>query len=164
MRVCSSQGYSHLDCYLKGVRVRVRVNPSVWAETRQAGARPSTFGHARLGLHIGRCKILFHFNRGLCAESQSSFLVSLFTRISHTIALLLHDYCAIYNLPPTPRVYAIRHTLLVMTISCKGHISHDIRLGRSAPNLGFTQAVRFPVISAWHHGIQYMHYVDAIYI
>ena len=42
------------------------------------------------------------------------------TRIAHTIALLLHGYCAIYDSPPTPLVYAIQHTILVMAISCKG--------------------------------------------
>jgi len=40
--------------------------------------------------------------------------------IARTIAVLVHVYCAIYDPPPTPLVYAIHHTISVMTISCKG--------------------------------------------
>ena len=51
--------------------------------------------------------------------NQSSFIAPP-TRIAHTIALLLHDYCAIYEPPPTPRLHAIHHKMLVIAISCKG--------------------------------------------
>ena len=40
------------------------------------------------------------------------------TYIAHAIAILSHDYCAIYALPQTPFVYAIDHTILVRAISC----------------------------------------------
>jgi len=40
--------------------------------------------------------------------------------IAHSNAILLHDDCAIYDSPPTPLVYAIHHTQLVLAISCKG--------------------------------------------
>jgi len=40
--------------------------------------------------------------------------------IAHTTAIRLRDFCAIYDLPPTLPVYAIHHTILVMTIACKG--------------------------------------------
>jgi len=53
--------------------------------------------------------------------NQSSFTPPP-TRISHTIALLSHDYCAMYDPPPTPRVYAMHYTILVMAISCKGQV------------------------------------------
>jgi len=39
---------------------------------------------------------------------------------AYPIAILLHDYCAIYDPPPTPLLYAIHHTILVMAMSCKG--------------------------------------------
>jgi len=39
--------------------------------------------------------------------------------IAHTTAILLHDVCAMQELFPTLPLYAIHHTLLVMTISCK---------------------------------------------
>jgi len=42
------------------------------------------------------------------------------TCIARTIAILLHVYCARYDDPPTPPLYAIHYTILVMTISCKG--------------------------------------------
>ena len=59
--------------------------------------------------------------RGLCARIND--LVSAPpTRIAHTIALRLHDYCAIYGPPPPPLVHAIHHTILVMAISCKGQL------------------------------------------
>jgi len=36
----------------------------------------------------------------------------------------MHDYCAIYDPPPTPLLYAIHHTILVMAISCESQITH----------------------------------------
>jgi len=39
---------------------------------------------------------------------------------AYPIAILLHDHCVIYALLPTPLLYAVNHTLLVMAISCKG--------------------------------------------
>jgi len=42
------------------------------------------------------------------------------TCLTHTIAILLHALCAIYDPPPTPLCYAIHHTILVMPISRKG--------------------------------------------
>jgi len=39
---------------------------------------------------------------------------------AYPIAVLLHVYCAIYTLPPTPILYANHNTILVMAISCKG--------------------------------------------
>jgi len=39
---------------------------------------------------------------------------------AHTAATVLHDYCAIYDTPPTPLVYAVQHTILAMAISCVG--------------------------------------------
>jgi len=41
---------------------------------------------------------------------------------AYPIAILLHGHCAIYALPPTPLLYAIHHTILVMTVSCKGQL------------------------------------------
>jgi len=38
----------------------------------------------------------------------------------YPIAILLHNQCAMYALPPTLPIYAIHHTMLVMAISCKG--------------------------------------------
>jgi len=40
--------------------------------------------------------------------------------IAHTVAILLHDYWAIYDPPSTPLVYVIHHTKLAVAISCKG--------------------------------------------
>ena len=39
---------------------------------------------------------------------------------AYPIAIPLHDYCAIYNPPTNPLVYAIHHTTLAIAISCKG--------------------------------------------
>jgi len=51
---------------------------------------------------------------------------------AYPIAILLHDHCAIYALPPTPLSYAIHHTILGMAISCKGQGApwplHDIAI------------------------------------
>jgi len=54
------------------------------------------------------------------------------TCTARTIAILLHVYCAIYDAPPTPLVYAIHHTILVIAISCKGQLAtqrHALALG-----------------------------------
>jgi len=40
--------------------------------------------------------------------------------ITHTTAILLRDFCAMYDLPPTLPFEAIHHTILIMLISCKG--------------------------------------------
>ena len=42
------------------------------------------------------------------------------TCIGHTVAILLHDYWAIYDPPSTPLLYALHRTILVITISCRG--------------------------------------------
>ena len=41
-------------------------------------------------------------------------------RITNTTAIRLRDFCAVYILPPALPLYAIHHTILVMTISCNG--------------------------------------------
>jgi len=40
--------------------------------------------------------------------------------IADTIAILLHDDCALHDSPPTTLLYDIYHTKLVLAISCKG--------------------------------------------
>jgi len=80
---------------------------------------------------IGRYKIFFHVE-AFVHESVIAFSPPT-TCIAHTIAVLLHDYCAIYDTPPTPLVYAIHHTILVMAISCKGQREQP---GRMRPATG----------------------------
>jgi len=46
------------------------------------------------------------------------------TYIAHTVAILLHDHWAIYDPPSTSLLYAMHHTLLAITISCKGQEYH----------------------------------------
>jgi len=45
--------------------------------------------------------------------------------IAHTMAMLLHDSCAMYDPHPTPLVYAIHHIILAVAISCKGQTSAE---------------------------------------
>ena len=45
-----------------------------------------------------------------------------------SIATRMHDYCAIYDAPPTPLLYAIQHTILVIAISCKGQTGREFIL------------------------------------
>jgi len=40
--------------------------------------------------------------------------------IAHTVAIQLHGYGAIYDPPSTSLLYATHHTILVITIFCKG--------------------------------------------
>ena len=67
---------------------------------------------------LGLYKKLFHLE-AFVHESIIRLLPSP-TCIAHTIAIPFHDYCAISNTPPDPPLYAIHHTILIMTISCKG--------------------------------------------
>jgi len=71
--------------------------------------------------HLALYKILFYFE-AFVHESIIRLLPPP-TCIAHTIAILLHIYCAIYDALPTPLLYAIHHTILVMAISCKGQVS-----------------------------------------
>ena len=66
----------------------------------------------RLGLY----KILFYFE----AFVRESIILLLPppTCTARTIAMLLHIYCAIYDAPATPHLYAMHNTILPMTISC----------------------------------------------
>ena len=40
--------------------------------------------------------------------------------ITHATAILLREFCAIYDLPPTLPLYAIHNTILAVAIPCKG--------------------------------------------
>jgi len=51
------------------------------------------------------------FTSKLYCRSQSSFHSSSPTCKAYPIAILLHAHCAIYALPPTPRLYAIPYTV-----------------------------------------------------
>jgi len=60
--------------------------------------------------------------QGLCARINHPFILPPPACIARTIAVLLHVYCAIYDTPPTPLVYAIHNSILAMAISCKGQV------------------------------------------
>jgi len=68
-------------------------------------------------MQVGLYNIFFYF--GAFVHESINLLVPHPTCVAHTIALLLHDYCAMYDPPSTPLVYAIHHTVLAMGISCK---------------------------------------------
>ena len=60
------------------------------------------------------------------------------TCIDHTTAILLHDYCAMYDSPPTFLVYTIHHIIfLAMAILCKGQAATD-------PTLLYIQHIQYP--------------------
>jgi len=88
------------------------------AAARRLGAR-RRLSHDRIYVHVGLYKIFFHFC--VCVqESIKPLLIPPPICITHTTAVPLRDFCAIYELSPTLLLYAIHHTILVMTISCKG--------------------------------------------
>jgi len=61
---------------------------------------------------------------GLFLCSNETNLVSFLPPIciAHTVAVLLHDFRAVYDPPSTSLVCAIHHTILVITVSCKGQL------------------------------------------
>jgi len=94
------------------------------------------------GLAFTRCC----FASKLYCGSQSSYCCPPPTCKAYPIAILLHDHCAIYALPPTPRQYAIHDTILLMAISCKGQATggvepraHQVQRGRQ-PSLAQSSA------------------------
>jgi len=69
---------------------------------------------------VGLYKIFVHFKAFV---HESVILVSPPpTCNAHTIAVLLHDLCAIYDRPSTPLLNAIHHSILATAISCKGQL------------------------------------------
>ena len=93
-----------------------------------AGA-DSQLGLHRLYVYTCICiyKILSPFKALLC---ESIILLCLPPPAAHPIGILMHDHRATYAPPPTPPLYAIYHTILVMAISCKGqHVCvHSLHL------------------------------------
>jgi len=71
-----------------------------------------------LYLQVGLYKIFVYLL--LCVQESILPLLPPPICMTHTTAILLRDFCAIDDLPPTLPGYAIHHTILVMTISCKG--------------------------------------------
>ena len=67
---------------------------------------------------LGLDQIFFHV-LGFCARINPPFMPPP-ACIAHMVAILWQYYCAIFDPPPTPRVYAIHHTILCIAISCKG--------------------------------------------
>jgi len=80
--------------------------------------RPIATPWAEPPLQVSPYKIFFHFKALLCES-----IILLFpppTCKAYPITILLYAHFAIYAPPPTPRLYAMHHTLLAMPISCKG--------------------------------------------
>jgi len=67
---------------------------------------------------FGLYTILFYFT-DLVWESIILVLLPL-TCKAYAIAIQSHDYCAVFDPPPTPLVYAMHHAILAMAMSCKG--------------------------------------------
>jgi len=55
----------------------------------------------------------------VCARINQPFITPP-KLLQYYCATFVRDFCAIYDLPPTLPVDAIHHTILIMTISCKG--------------------------------------------
>jgi len=53
--------------------------------------------------------------------------------IAHTIAIRLHDVCAVYEPPSAFLSYAIHHTIWATAISCKGQAPTLLHSTRPAP-------------------------------
>ena len=70
-----------------------------------------------LRLQLDFYKIFFYFQSFV----HESIVLSFFRPacIAHAVAILFHDYWAIYDPPSTSLLFAIHLTLLIITISCK---------------------------------------------
>jgi len=83
--------------------------------------------------HTGLYEILFYVEAFV--HESVALLLPPPTCIARSTAILLHMSCAIYDAPPTPRLYALHNTILVMAISCKGQRTHrkEPRTNRPTP-------------------------------
>jgi len=98
---------------------RRRVRPR-----REPRVRSRAWTHIETGWPL-QDKILFYFD---AVVHESIILLSPPpTCTPRTIAILLHVYCAIYDARPTPLVYAIQDTILIITVSCNGQETEDTR-------------------------------------
>jgi len=64
----------------------------------------------------------YSFTSSRLCTNQASFSFFRPACTAHTVALLLHGYARIYDPPSTFLLYATHHTILVITISCKGQV------------------------------------------
>jgi len=91
---------------------------------RQCGSRVTPLDPLPVGLY----KIFVYFKVFFCT-SESYFSCpspSASALPTHTVAVLLHEYCAINDPPQASRLYAIHHTILVITISCNGQLAGTV--------------------------------------
>jgi len=120
---CSVPRSSYSTCKLVTVVLTVvpaseRVSPGCGAGAAPPPSRSMDWGGYTLG--FGLCKTFVHF---LCWGGGQSIihLIPLPIRTTPTTAIPSRDFCTISDPPPlTLPLYAIHHTILVMTISCKG--------------------------------------------
>jgi len=129
-----------------GRGVDVPVAQAVAQAQRQAGGGDLS-KTSQLSLH----KIVFRFKALLW---ESIIRVSPLPACkAYSIAILLHDHWPIYALLPTPLLYAVNHTIWVMTISRKGQSGLGLtRGGRGAGGRGVDVAVAQAVAQAQRQG------------
>ena len=84
------------------------------SSTAGAGIRPTITAQSLVGLHKIFVYVESFMHESVVLSPPPP------TCISHTVAILLHDYWALYRTSSNPLLYAIHHTRLVITISCKG--------------------------------------------
>jgi len=124
----------HEDIYMYMI-YRCYIHTCIYGHSRCRAPRPPAEGDeghrhglsicamhdmSRLDSKFGLYKILFHFESFVHKSIVLSFLPS--TCVALTVAMLLHDYCKIYDPPSTFLVYATHHTIFAITISCKGQL------------------------------------------
>ena len=78
----------------------------------------------RVGQHIGLYNMFVHFNAFV--NEPSLIVLPPPTCNARTVAIVLHDYCARYAPSPTPLLYAIHHTRLVIAILCIGQTTSRV--------------------------------------
>jgi len=153
----------HVQAPAPSLCIYLSIYPSIGLTRSMYDVCPSQMSLPPFGLH----KILIRF-QAVVHESTIRVLPIVIYN-AHTIAMLLHDYCAIYAPLPTSLVYAIHHTILVVAISCKGQppmcrrrrrLFHADRQGRRA------RLHRHPVVAhpRLHHLCVYLSIYRSIYL
>jgi len=79
-----------------------------------------------MSLYIGLYKIFLYFESFVHESNLLLFLPPIC--IAHPVAILLHNCRAVNNPLSTLRLYAMHHTIVVITTSCKGQTVHYMRL------------------------------------
>jgi len=123
--------YLSIDLYLPPIREpNARAVSPRGSLPKLAGSRPPYKKRLVEVVGLSSAFTRYRFTSKLDCGNLSSLYPPPPSCNAYPIAILLHDFCAIYAPQPTPPplLYAIHHTRLVMALLCKVQVCSDFPL------------------------------------